>query len=101
MGFDRKEFLYELRWWEIRSIIRGYSRRHILQYQLQRITAYSAFYSMRENKEQKTPSDWMPLYFDKYDESESSSITQEDLEEADEMQAMLDDINSGKVPFDW
>ena len=28
IGFPRKEFLHELKWWEIRSIIRGYNRRH-------------------------------------------------------------------------
>ena len=28
IGYDRHEFLHELKWWEIRSIIRGYNRRH-------------------------------------------------------------------------
>ena len=28
IGRDRLEFLYEMKWWEIRAIIRGYYRRH-------------------------------------------------------------------------
>ena len=28
IGYNRHEFLHELKWWEIRSIIRGYNRRH-------------------------------------------------------------------------
>lgn len=28
IGFPRKEFLHELKWWEVKSIIRGYNRRH-------------------------------------------------------------------------
>ena len=28
IGYSRREFLYDLRWWEIRCIIRGYNRRH-------------------------------------------------------------------------
>ena len=27
IGFPRKEFLHELKWWEIKSIIRGYNNR--------------------------------------------------------------------------
>ena len=28
IGFPRREFLHDIRWWEVRSIIRGYNNRH-------------------------------------------------------------------------
>ena len=28
IGYNRHEFLHELKWWEVRCIIRGYNRRH-------------------------------------------------------------------------
>lgn len=28
IGFPRSDFLHELRWWEVKSIIRGYNNRH-------------------------------------------------------------------------
>ena len=28
IGFPRREFLHDIRWWEVRSILRGYNRRH-------------------------------------------------------------------------
>ena len=94
MGFQRRDFLHDMTWWEVRSLIRGYSRRHVLQYQLQRITAYSAFYAMRENKERKTPTDWLPLYFDNFDDPTISPLTQKEIdelqEEMNEMQKLLD-----------
>lgn len=40
----------------------------------------------------------MPLYFDKDDEEDVAPITQE---EEDEMVAYLNDINSGKIKFEW
>lgn len=92
MGFERREFLHEMKWWEVRSLIRGYSHRHVLQYQLQRITAYSAFYAMRENKERKKPTDWLPLYFDKFDAPEVPPLTQKEIDELQEEMADMQDL---------
>ena len=97
IGFPRREFLYEISFWEARRIIRGYKRRNILTYQLLRLTAYGSIFSMRDPNG-KSPTDWMPLYFDKDDEEDVAPITQE---EEDEMVAYLNDINSGKIPFEW
>lgn len=46
----------------------------------------------------KSPTDWLPLYFDKDDEENVAPISEE--EEA-EMVEYLNDINSGKIPFSW
>lgn len=97
IGFPRREFLYEISFWEARRIIRGYKRRNILAYQLLRLTAYGSMFTMRDPNG-KSPTDWLPLYFDKDDEENVAPISEE--EEA-EMVEYLNDINSGKIPFSW
>ena len=97
IGFPRREFLYEISFWEARRIIRGYKRRNILAYQLLRLTAYGSMFMMRDPNG-KSPTDWLPLYFDKDDEDVEPPISEE--EEA-EMVEYLNDINSGKIPFSW
>ena len=64
MGRDRREYLYEMSYCDILLIQRGYRRRNILQYQLQRLQAYGAFHCISGSK--KTPERWLPLYVDRY-----------------------------------
>ena len=64
IGRDRREYLYEMSYCDILLIQRGYRRRNILQYQLQRLQAYGAFHCMGGSK--KTPEQWLPLYVDRY-----------------------------------
>lgn len=90
IGIPRHEFLYDIRFWEARRIMQGYRRRNILTYQLLRLTAYSSFFSMRDNKRGLHPHDWLPLYFDE-DERKESPLSDEDLAE---LQAEMDAINS-------
>ena len=65
IGRDRHEFLYEMAYWEILLIVRGYNRRNVLQYQLQRIQACWALWGMNGNKDGKTPEEMIPLWFDR------------------------------------
>lgn len=94
IGIPRKEFLYEVDFWEVRRIIRGFRRRNILQYQLLRLCAYSSFFSMRANKSGKGPEEWLPLDFDRTLDEESGEgedpITEE---EAERLRQMIRDIN--------
>jgi len=91
IGRDRKETLYEMTWVDMLLIIRGYRRRNTLQYQLQRITAYSAFFAMRETSG-KTPADWLPLYTDEYiQEPDEPAMT---ADEVAALQAEMVAINS-------
>lgn len=76
MGFNRKEFLHELKWWEVNSIIRGYRRRNILQYQLQRMNVWASMFCMG-NPEKVKPTDLFPLYFDEY-EKDSTTMTEDE-----------------------
>ena len=68
IGRDRHEYLYEMSYCDILLIQRGYRRRNILQYQLQRLQAFGAFFCMSGT--QKTPQDFIPLYIDRYIEDD-------------------------------
>ena len=62
IGIPRREFLYDLRFWEVRRIIRGYRRRDRLKHQLMAECAFAAIYAMRDPKG-KTPADMFPSLF--------------------------------------
>ena len=79
IGRDRREYLYEMRFWEIMLIIRGYRHRNVLQYQLQRLQAYGAFFAMRGTNHQ--PHEWLPLYIDKYKKIAGPGISEEEAED--------------------
>lgn len=92
IGISREDFLYQLTWWEINSIIRGYRRRNILHYQLQRINAWASMFCMG-NPSHKLPQDILPLYFDDEtdDDEDSPALTPE---ECAGLQAEMDAINA-------
>lgn len=80
IGRDRHEYLYEMSYCDIILIQRGYRRRNILQYQLQRLQAYGAFHCITGSK--KEPQDWLPLYTDRYidDGQDAITLTQDDID---------------------
>lgn len=81
-----------MRFWEVRRVIRGYRRRNILHYQLQRINAWASMFCMG-NPSHKLPQDILPLYFDDEldDVEDSQALTPE---ECAELQAEMDAINA-------
>jgi len=81
IGRDRREYLYEMSWREILLIIRGYRRRNVLLYQLQRLTAYGALFAMSGDKQQKGPEGWIPLYVDRYITEDVPVISEEEEKE--------------------
>lgn len=95
IGIPRREFLYDIRFWEVRRIIRGYRRRDTLKHQLLAECAYAAIYAMRDPKG-KTVTDMFPMLFDDEDDDDSPPpITDE--EAADlmaEMQAWNEQHNT-------
>lgn len=79
---------------EIVLIIRGYRRRGILQYQLQRLQAYGAFHCMGA-KNPKTVEEWLPMYVDRYkDTNREVEVSQETI---DTLQAELAAMNAQQV----
>ena len=93
IGRDRREYLYEMSYCDILLIQRGYRRRNILQYQLQRLQAYGAFHCMSGSK--KTPEQWLPLYVDRYKmvNNDSPPISEEEIAE------MLEDMKQIGNPW--
>ena len=79
MGRDRREYLYEMQYWEIYLIQRGYRRRNVLQYQFQRLAAFGSFFCMSGTD--KTPEQWQPCYFDRYLSSRGPQMTEEDRDD--------------------
>jgi len=82
IGIPRREFLYDLRFWEVRRIIRGYRHRDRLKHQLMAECVYAATYAMRDPNG-KTVEDMFPMLFDDDDEP---PISEDDVAD---MQAMM------------
>lgn len=89
IGIPRHEFLYELTWWEINSIIRGYRKRNRLTNQLLAESVYATIHVMRDAKG-KTVADMFPSLFEDDDEDYEPPITDD---EAAEMQANMRAMN--------
>ena len=95
IGIPRREFLYEIRGWEARRILKGYQRRHILMYQLQRIQAWASMFCMG-NPEKKTPSDIVHLYFDDFDKESDHPISDDEIRQMQEEMAAINRANARK-----
>lgn len=95
IGISRREFLYELRFWEVDAIIKGYRRRNRLTHQLLAEIVYSTTYSMRDPKG-KTLEGMFPMLFEEEeDDSDEPIMTKED---SDELQQLMEDLNSQQNP---
>jgi hypothetical protein len=81
IGIPRREFLYDLQFWEVRRIVRGYRRRDRLKHQLMAECAYAAIFAMRDPKG-KTARDLFPALFeDDDDEKEPVMLSDDDIAE--------------------
>ena len=92
IGIPRREFLYDIRFWEVRRIIRGYRQRDRLKHQLIAECAYTAMYAMRD-PQGKTVADMFPMLFD-YDDDDEPPLTKEDVDD------LLADINAYNSQMD-
>ena len=82
------ECLYDMSHCEISLIVRGYRRRNILQYQLQRMNVWASMFCMG-NPHKKLPTDILHLYFDDYDKG-NAAISDDEVRK---MQQMMTAIN--------
>ena len=75
IGIQRREFLYDLRFWEVRRIVRGYRKRNRLTNQLLAESVYATIHVMRDPKG-KTPRDFFSSIFptDDVDATDSAPI---------------------------
>ena len=85
IGIPRREFLYDIRFWEARRIIRGYRKRNRLLHQLIAENVYATIHVMRDAKG-KNVSDLFPqLFEDNGDLEEGPQISEEDYKELQEL----------------
>ena len=92
IGYNRHEFLHELKWWEIRSIIRGYNRRHRDLWSSTRWQTYNIMASFvggdkLSEKGINSPKDLLKLPWD----TQPVPLSQSEVEE---MQAEIDAMNA-------
>ena len=90
IGIPRREFLYDIRFWEVRRIIRGYRNRDRLKLQLMAECAYAAIYAMRDPKG-KTVADMFPGIFEDDDIPDEPPITED---ESAELLALMAGMNA-------
>ena len=91
IGIPRREFLYDIQFWEVRRIIRGYRHRDRLKHQLLAECAYAAIFAMRDPKG-KTAEDLFPGIFEEDDEIEAPPEMSD--EEYNELQDLMDNFNA-------
>jgi hypothetical protein len=91
IGIPRREFLYDIRFWEVRRIVRGYRNRDRLKHQLMAECAYAAMFAMRDPKG-KTPKDMFPMLFENDDDEEMEPTLTD--EECAGLQADMDAWNA-------
>lgn len=88
IGISRHEFYYELKWWEVRSIIRGYNARHHHGWEQARLVAYNARFCMGSKDPLPTVTEWLKFPW------EQKAVTPVSQEVVDELQAEMDAINA-------
>ena len=86
IGIDRRAFLYDLRYWEVLRIIKGYRRRDWLKLQMMAECTYAAMYAMRDPKGM-TPQKMFPELFKVEDEPEAPTITEQDAKDLQDLMA--------------
>ena len=93
IGYSRREFLYDLRWWEARCIIRGYNRRHRDLWSSTRWQTYNIMASFvggdkLSEKGINSPKDLLKFPWD------SAPVTPLTSDEVKEMQAEIAAMNA-------
>ena len=78
IGFPRREFLHDIKWWEVKSIIRGYHARHHAGWEQARLIAYNAHYCMGSKDPIPTVDKWITFPWEK---SLTIPITKEEIQE--------------------
>ena len=79
IGIPRREYLYDLRYWEILLITRGYFRRYHAGWEQARLVAYNAHYCMGSKNQPPRVNEWLP--FPREREPADLPISDDELEE--------------------
>lgn len=76
--------MYDLTFWQVRRIIRGYRKRSTLTHQLLAEVVFSSIYTMRDPKG-KTVKDLFPALFEDEDEEVAPPLTEAEQQELQEL----------------
>jgi hypothetical protein len=95
IGIPRHEFLYELSYWEVLRIIRGYRRRGRLRDQLIAEAVFAAMHTIRDSKG-KTVKDFFPMLFEDPDDDDREPAEPLSEEGYAYEQALMDNFNFGQ-----
>lgn len=88
IGIDRNTFFNDLRWWEVKAIIRGYNARHHAGWEQARLVSYNAHYCMGSKNPIPVVTEWIKFPWEKK-AVESSPLSDEDRNDLQaEMAAM-------------
>lgn len=79
IGIPRTEYLYELKYWEILLITRGYFRRYHSGWEQARLVAYNAHYCMGSKNTPPTVQEWLPLPWER--EASDPLLSEDEVEE--------------------
>ena len=85
IGIPRREFLYDIKFWEARRILRGYRKRGKIFMQLLAENVYASTFAFR-GSEGKTVKDMFPSLFED-DRDMGPGITEEEQNELLELMA--------------
>jgi hypothetical protein len=79
IGISRHEFLYDIRFWEVRRIIRGYRKRGKIFMHLLAENVFASTFAFR-NPEGKKPRDMFPAIFEDDDDDDDieAPLTEEE-----------------------
>lgn len=91
IGITPGTFRHGLRWWEIKSIIRGYNARHHAGWEQARLVAYNAHYCMGSKDPVPTVSEWIKF---PWEQKAHAPVSQDVI---DELQAEMDAMNAKNI----
>lgn len=94
IGGNRDEFLYRLKWWEVRAVIRGYLHRYRHLWEIGRVCAYASAHCMGSKIPPPPPRQWMPFAWEKHRAAGGTQPTEKEIEE---LRQMIISENEGKV----
>ena len=92
IGISRREFLYELRFWEVRRIIRGYRRRQRPSWEQARLNAFYIMSAMADLSKAGIRSDRDLITFPWEKEVTKRESLPRD-EEVEEMRQLMKELN--------
>jgi len=91
IGISRHEFYYELRWWEVKAIVRGYNRRYRNMWSATRWETYNIMSAQAGTEALKKAGVYKPTDLIKFPwEADVSHISDDDIAE---LQAEAESIN--------